>query len=92
MKLVNKAFAGQNLSMGHGLVAVDKDGCVEIEDKAVAATLQEHAGFKPVFARKDDSATQKVEAPKVEDQKTEEFEELATRMIVSSTKVTHKKR
>lgn len=83
MKLVNKSFAGQNLSMGHGLVAVDKDGCVEIEDKAVAATLQEHAGFKPVFARKDEPA--RTETPKVETPKDED-------PSVSSTKVTHKKR
>jgi len=51
-------MAGQKLSLSSGVVTVDTDGCIEVEDKAVAVALQ-NSGFKPAFARK---AEAKVEA------------------------------
>jgi hypothetical protein len=57
MKLVNRSMAGQKLSLSSGVVMVDAEGCVEVEDKAAAEALQ-RSGFKLVFARRTEPGSE----------------------------------
>lgn len=72
MRLQNERMAGVVLAFGNKNVTVDGRGCIDTDDKDVAASLAA-SGFTPVYAKKSEPA--KVETPKVDEPKTEALAE-----------------
>ncbi len=65
MKLMNKAMAKQKLALSSGVISVEADGSVEVEDKAVISALQA-SGFKAAFVRKEATTEAKAESKQEE--------------------------
>lgn len=88
---MNKAMIGQKLSLSSGLVSVDAEGCIEIENKAEIAALQDSCGFKPVFTRKSLEEKPAVTEPKVAPVLAPKEPEVLSTSKVSAQPQQHKK-
>lgn len=93
MKLINKHMANQKLALSTGVVVVDAEGCVDIEDKAICDALKV-SGFKPLFVRGSAKPEAKVEtkAEVKEEVKEEAESDLKEDGKVSAPKPDHSKK